>query len=111
MSNIDHAIATQRLTLGRRRQRIRQQLCQLRSDARSYCAKPSTLIGAFLAGTALGALSSPRVHDGQRQHSSASTRGDSFLREQAIAALKLLTANALVGLFARLRHLAGSERV
>ncbi len=110
MSNIDHAIATQRLTLGRRRQRMRQQLRQLRSDARSYCAKPSTLIGAFLAGTALGTLHSPRVHDEQKQKPSSSS-GDSFVHEQAIAALKLLAANAIVGLLTRPRRLAEHERV
>lgn len=111
MSNIEHAIATQRLTLGLRRQGMRRQLRQLRSDARSYCAKPSTLIGAFLAGTALGTLHSPRVYDEQKQKPSSSTSGDSFLREQAIAALKLLAANAIVGLLTRPPRLAEDERV
>jgi hypothetical protein len=50
------------------------------------------------------------VHDEQKQKPSSSS-GDSFVHEQAIAALKLLAANAIVGLLTRPRRLAEHERV
>ena len=103
MSNLDHAIATQRANLKRRRQWLREQQLELRRDAKRYCAKPSTLIDAFLAGTALGALYPLTVTPGvgDRQARTPSSRGSSFLRHQAFASLQLLIANTVAGLFTR----------
>lgn len=97
MSNLDHAIATQRANLKRRRLWLRKQKTELRRDAKRFCGKPSTLVGAFLAGAALGAISSPRTRAEPGRTRNA--RESSPLRHQAISSLRLLLLNSVINYF------------
>lgn len=105
MSNLDHAIATQRANLKRRRQWLRAHNRALRREATRYCGKDSTLVGAFLTGMVLGTGSPPRANAGPRR--SAITAGNSLLRSQAVASLQMLVVNSLLDFMTRPRRTTG----
>jgi hypothetical protein len=107
MSNLDHAIATQRANLKRRRQWIRARRRDLHRAVGRYCSRPRTLTCAFLTGTALGALSPPRVSN----CCNSPNRGNTLRRRQGVVSLQLLVLNLLVGSITRQSRLAEDKQV
>lgn len=97
MSDLELALATQRMNLQRRRQRMIQQKRDLLVSARSFCAKPSTLFSALLAGAVLRTLHQGLDRD-QAQHARVA-RASSLLRHSVNTSIQLLLADAVVGCF------------